>query len=844
MDMKKPLFDDVLFLIHEDPDMKRINEKIITSIMLCDPITKKGKDYLKKLDLKITPEYYYEHLRVKSKFETSYYYEWDDDSEDEILEKKETQEKQYNEIRREYDKFMHRFISDDPGTCPLLLVGVAGNGKTIEINRQLWMMKRDKRCDYLYFDLEEVDKEPFHAKIFHCPNPDNPIWLFCTKLLDGIMRYLLANTDKCIKIYDVFTSRLNCKPVYLADVAHEELFQNIKTLSSESPEAVRAVFTSLISFIDYNDPSVSTSNVLRILMYVVYCSNPDQKHYIVFDNIESFIKINSKNIQIPDGSLSELYSRIKYTTKSVVTQFDKISPDSGWKAFKIIVVVRRTSLDLLEPRHVQTVAIPKENIADLTGHFQIDDIWEKKTKSIDGSKCVWEMIKNAFIPDENNERIMTLANIIVTHRKNAIGWSYQSMIAPLMSHGIRRNAKAQAHAIMCTYKQLTSDPSFTIGYDTFLILYNNSQCVGGGKISQVRYMMRRALIEYQFKWAIYHLEEDCGSNYDDSNRWPELGIGHLKCDKNGAKIQNKSSEYLPSVKLSEVSYYDVNNITLLRRILTYLSYHLDKNSRIGGFGEKTVVEMFKTISLYELIKGVLLDPVQRDRVNEGLCVTLKEGQLRPFARVLLALSNMSNVETKSAPYVILNINKKDFGAGTTPDTFARILKMIWDKGEEESTDGEYNCHFFGARITDAGHEFLLKWLPSFSFMASLYCYDIPPLFFLKDSSRIMHVIKTVYDSATDLCIKYRSEASAFCDNLNDLKDKMYLPRIKEKEVTFPNHIKDTHINHLYLYKNYVEQNYEALGLKNSEKRKLISYVERYIKKYRCLSPSGGDELCF
>ena len=123
-------------------------------------------------------------------------------------------------------------------------------------------------------------------------------------------------------------------------------------------------------------------------MYIVYCSCPDQKHYIVFDNIESYIEISSKSIPIPDGSLREIYKQIKDTTKSIMNDFDRIKQDEGWRAFKIVVVVRRTSLDLLEPRHVHSVAIPKENIADLTGHFQVDDIWEKKAKCKGAVKAI------------------------------------------------------------------------------------------------------------------------------------------------------------------------------------------------------------------------------------------------------------------------------------------------------------------------------------------------------------------------------------------------------------------------------------------------------------------------
>ena len=820
--------------------MLKLDEKYLSAILLCDPITPKGIRFLKKLNLQLTPEYYFEHVRVKSKFENGFHYETDDDLDIGSAEKHDTQKKQHDEIKAEYDKFMSRFKSEDPDTCPLLLVGVAGNGKTIEVTRQLWMMKKENRCDYLYFDLDAVNTEPFYSKVFLCPDPDNPIWLFCTKLLDGIMDYLIKNAAKGNDIFNTFICKL--KPAYLTDEPQEELFTKIGALVNKNPETVRSVFESLISIIDMDDPSKSISSMLRILMYVLYCSCPNQKHYIVFDNIESFIKINKKNIQIPDGSLEKIYSRIKSTTISVINHFDRISSDLGWKSFKTIVVVRRTSLDLLEPRKVHNIAIPKENIADLTGHFQIDDIWEKKTTRDGDCQCVWDMIKNQFIPNEENEKILYIANIVFTHRKNTNGWSYQSMIAPLMSHGIRRNAKAQAHAIMCIYRQLDENERSTINYDTFKDLCS----IGNEKRFQIRYMMRRALVEYQFKWAIYPVDDEENEiDYDESTRWAELGIGHLKCNDDGTLSRRKRYRAFPANKwFTEVIYNDPNNVTLLRRILTYLSYFLERDYRIGGFGEKTVVEMFKTISLYELMKGVLLNPVQREYEREGSQVKLNIGQLRSFARVLLALSNMSNTETKSAPYVILNLNIKDFNAGTTPETLAELLMEIWNKGASASRDGEYNCHYFGARITDAGHVFLIKWLPSFSYIASLYCYDIPPLFLLKDIVSIKHVINSVYNAALFLCQKYKSEAEAFCDSNNDLKDKMYLPKIKNKEVTFPNQIQKMHIDHLNLYRTYIINNHNNLGMNRSTRDSLISIIDNYIEKYTQNCTDGGDNRCF
>ena len=58
----------------------------------------------------------------------------------------------------------------------------------------------------------------------------------------------------------------------------------------------------------------------------------------------------------------------------------------------------------------------------------------------------------------------------------------------------------------------------TIGYDSFIELINSASYDN----STVRYMLRRALIEIQFKWSISEGNKD---------RWKQLNIGHLSGEK-------------------------------------------------------------------------------------------------------------------------------------------------------------------------------------------------------------------------------------------------------------------------------------------------------------------------
>ena len=130
------------------------------------------------------------------------------------------------------------------------------------------------------------------------------------------------------------------------------------------------------------------------------------------------------------------------------------------------------------------------------------------------------------------------------------------------------------------------------------------------------------------------------------------------------------------------------------------------------------------------------------------------------------MGDMSNGDTRSAPYIILSIRDNNFHANPYESVLAGLLSTIWEGKRENSIPGQkYHCGDYGVRLTDAGHVFLLDWQASFSFMASLHCFTIPPLFFSKDVISIRYVIETVYNASSELCKKYEDEAAHFCGKI-------------------------------------------------------------------------------
>ena len=574
------------------------------------------------------------------------------------------------------------------------------------------------------------------------------------------------------------------------------------------------VFCSLKNLLTSQDANKDIQILLETLMWIMYCSEPSKKQYIVIDNIEQYIKLNNSKIQIPNSDITKLYRSINMVVMNMTHSFSRIEKDLGWKAFKIILVLRRTSLGLLDSTLLHSPVKAEQNITDVTGHFQIPDIWAKK------KKYIWnEKLCDKF-NNTKSKIIIEIIDNIMNEGIQAVGTDYQSIIAPLMSYGIRRNAKAQAHAIYSTYIMLTNGNKQNINLDEFNKLLSTSQ-----DNPSIRYMFRRALVEFQFKWSISGGKQD---------RWKNLGIGHLAGEK----------EYYYDGKkfmIESVVYYNPQYVTLMRRILTYLSYFPERDNEYNNGQYKSVVDMFLTLSLYDVIQGVLVNPLGYTQISND--------DFLQFARVLIALSDMSNGDTKSAPYVILGVKNDNFHMNTNELVLAELLSDIWKAGYEESLPGKtYNSNDFGARITDAGYSFLLDWQASFSLMASLHCFTIPSLFFLKDVSSIKYVIETVYKASDELCKMYEEEAECFCGKNVTLKRGMYLFKQNNKYITFKQRVKELHMNHLYLYRDFIEKNYDSLAINENDMLALTShnfgFISKYINKYNRWETMEGAKECF
>lgn len=117
--------------------IKELKEELIGDIILCEPITRKGKESLERLGLSpedITSTYFYDHLYVTSKYDDKREFETTASNQtatDNSLYYQYTVDNiQFEELKERLRTFNARFCSNSPNEYPLLMLGVAGNGKS------------------------------------------------------------------------------------------------------------------------------------------------------------------------------------------------------------------------------------------------------------------------------------------------------------------------------------------------------------------------------------------------------------------------------------------------------------------------------------------------------------------------------------------------------------------------------------------------------------------------------------------------------------------------------------------------------------------------------------------
>jgi hypothetical protein len=113
---------------------------------------------------------------------------------------------------------------------------------------------------------------------------------------------------------------------------------------------------------------------------------------------------------------------------------------------------------------------------------------------------------------------------------------------------------------------------------------------------------------------------------------------------------------------------------------------------------------------------------------------------------------------------------------------------------------------------------------------------------------INYIIDKVYSSAFDLCQHYIEEAEKFCgddrNNFYSSENNKFLSSKNGNKVSFMEQVKDKHINHLVLYKTYIQNNMDEMGFSETDIDDIVYLIDDTIKKYKKWMKVKEGFVCF
>ena len=382
---------------------KRVCENLLSQIILCDAITTKGKRSRDKLkeefgldDTIITKDYFFEHLYANPRYGGGFTEDVEDDSEiaAEQMFLRESEE-EFTIIQDHLDLFHNRLWSKGIANQSVFLIqGVAGNGKTIWIMKELFdrlPSDKDFENNSAYFSMDDLPRASvnYGGSSYRIPNSGNVLELFAARLLEGIMTYV-ENTSDVGMMLQNYQRFIQSKGLQNDEWKMKELFEAISRYRNNNYITEKKIFELLKDIINYErivarnaqecEEICVLGTLIKLLCLIMFCSNPYEMNYIVFDNIEFFIGIGDQCIQIYDEDIYALTETIYKTVKDLIRDFNyRLKDELGENnSFKVITIVRRTSLEMLYER-LHSPELDNKNIIDITGSTKLVNIWDKKS---------------------------------------------------------------------------------------------------------------------------------------------------------------------------------------------------------------------------------------------------------------------------------------------------------------------------------------------------------------------------------------------------------------------------------------------------------------------------------
>lgn len=863
----------------------KLSESLIENLLLCDPVTYRGREKLNALGLlgKLGPkEFFHPDFGLWAKPIDQMHLE-------ELCLIDTTDPTPYQPEKIEFERIQKRredfdaYFEGLPGSHFAAVMGVVGSGKSIAIQREVFENTGKK---YLPYRHDEYDGDPeksipatpnailidFEAgkeavtfgDSYKCPDHDSPLWLFCTALLDTLMHYIrylyrehasnLANSINTIEanfinkkeqifaIEDRFLNLFRCISQWATEKENAENALTIKNVFSEILALLESRPTEFASdrHVSLAAAKKDSRLLIQLLYLISFSAFPNEPKIIIIDNIEDYVAVgrasrksqadvifekDSKLVAISNQQVKELYDALRDAKTTIQDSYinEGITRlNRGINpSVSIIMAMRRTTFELLDACFAGTLKSRFNDLFDITGDTDLVDIWDRK------KRFLWDGAGAPSTPalkdncDSSIRDYIAFADFIMRDANHFN--SLQQRMSRILAHGLRRVGHNESRIIYEAYKLLQVHPGEKEEDRKYITLaqYKNIK----DKIDASRFMFRRAFIEYYYQLQLLETK----TRNEVGLRWRNLNLGHLdgKRTKTYYGRNGKPKDSGELIEYNKIVYADSDSRrnpqwrTLLHRILCILEKHPAAPVSL------CVTPTYDTISLYQLMKDLF----------GSLWKTNPDGNdFGRLAEVLLAASKPER-EGDYAPLILMRIDPSPDGVYySRAGNLAKMLQIIWDADSVASEgDGPYNPLCYGVRLSEAGKEFLHGLQPSFSFFSALYCCNTPPLYFVRSKDLIIHILNKVYDYANKVREAYTKEAGQYLIRINkdsekEIKDTNQLVK-KERQLdgrndneywTFRKQIKNLHTDYIQLYITYIENCYDKLGISEEDKDEIVS----------------------
>ena len=801
----------------------------LEDIMVCDPISKRGREALKRIinqvpEAKMNCSDFFKKIYVRPFF-TEKITRWEPESD-------KSQQNTYENIwdfsyslagvtvdqfRRDKQEFEDKFFSKNTNVV-LFLRAFSGAGKSIYLNELKWMRREKNKiqvkdegllfengrlneANELSFDLEQSISTVTRGKVSF-PSSDYTIpmdgsgaitapWCFYCTLLDSTFCLINKIINKNNKS-ECECIRENFKKIYGVDYSDETgsifaLMEYKENGVTENRELSSQLLSGLLneSFKDTSKSKptvrICIRNLLRIMTRVISCmsdlSNPNQV-LISLDNIEHFIRMKRRIFDEDIGVIVD-------SVRNFMNEEEEYYGRRGLvfaEFFKVIFVVRDTTSKMLTTDVHEDYYLNHLNSVNISNWYKVEDIYSKKL----------EYFKDFHITTYPSTDFFQL---IIKNDSKAPA-SIMEQVSSMYNQNKRRITRIFAR-IAGIFDQHKAHPDLNQGvltYEQFKGIWEKSNA------AYTKFLCRQAILRLIFN----------------------------EISKTG--YFNRISGY--------PSYPGEEKATYARRILTFLA-----NRR----GERANDLDDDYVEFYELIRNVFVSPQIPD--EEISAEVFKE-----IAKILIALdefrfsagpkiSKENSIDTGNCwcQLVILKMNNTQLTHYTTVDMLAAQMQKDYIAKSQSGNQ-------VGVKITDAGY-FFANMLCYFEFFACQCAEHSTPLILMSNPNNIRTVIRNVYTYSKNYINETLFfEKNFFHDKFSvGLKMDYYLRHTSHEGNTYypplAYRVIFRHRDYLQAYKQFIDDKtiQDNLNIFSPEERASLSkFISVFIDKYKLLYEQIDD----